>query len=85
MGCILKPLAHSSLLFTRKRNTTQTTQRPPPPDAHQKSPKQKTKTHHQNKTLIEVNGMFTGAKTAKYLTTGEMQVNMNLAKWHFKG
>lgn len=71
----------------KKRNTTQTTQRPPPPlpDIHQKNPKQKTKTHHQNKTLIEVNGMFTGAKAAKDLRTGEMQVNMKIAKWHFKG
>lgn len=29
--------------------------------------------------------MFTGAKAAKDLRTGEMQVNMKIAKWHFKG
>lgn len=28
--------------------------------------------------------MFTGAKTAKDVRTGEMQVNMNLAKCHFQ-
>lgn len=39
----------------------------------------------KNQTLIEVNGMFAGAKTAKDLGTGEMQVNMQLAKWQCKG
>lgn len=29
--------------------------------------------------------MFAGAKTAKDLGTGEMQVNMQLAKWQCKG
>lgn len=85
MGCILKPLAHSSLLFTRKEKQQPEPHKPTHTHTKQKSSKQKTKTHHENKTLIEVNGMFTGAKTAKDLRTGEMQVNMKLAKWYFKG
>lgn len=50
-----------------------------------KKRKKKPKTNPPKPTLTEVKGMFAGAKTAKDLGTGEMQVKMQLAKWQFRG